>query len=111
MALNKSRRDKIRNEEIRSMVGVKPVTQHIDQQRVKWFGHLTRMPSDQPALRAHTQRYSGRKARGRPRTRWVDNLRSTFKAQDMSMIQANRLAADRKLFLPATPAGTSGRIK
>ena len=50
MALNKSRRDKIRNEEIRSMVGVKPVTHHIDQQRVKWFGHLPWMPTDQPAL-------------------------------------------------------------
>ena len=109
MALNKNKRDKIRNEEIRSMLGVKPVTHHIDQQRVKWFGHLTRMPTDQPALRAYTQRYSGRKARGRPRTRWVDNLRNTFNTQGISMTEANRLAAERNLFLPTTPTGTSGK--
>ena len=109
MALNIRIRDKIRNDKIRSMLGVKPVTYHIDQQRVKWFGHLIRMPNDQPALRAYTQRFSGRKARGRPRTRWVDNVKNTLKSHGISMTEANRLAAKRNLFLPTTPTGTSGK--
>ena len=102
MALNKSIRDKIRNEDIRAMLGVKPVTYQIAQERVKWFGHLTRMQTDQPALRAYTQRYSGGKARGRPRTRWVDNLKITLNTHGISMTEANALAAERKLFLPTT---------
>ena len=52
-AVNKTRRDKIRNEDIRAMVGATSVLQHIEQQRVKWFGHLTRMSPKQPALRAY----------------------------------------------------------
>ena len=39
-AVNKTRRDKIRNEVIRDMAGAKPVLQHIKQQQMKWFGHI-----------------------------------------------------------------------
>ena len=36
-AANKTRRDKIRNEVIRHMVGTKPIRQQIERQRIKWF--------------------------------------------------------------------------
>ena len=58
-AVNKTRRDKIKNEVIRDMAGAKPVLQHIKQQQVKWFGHITHMPINQPALRAYNTKYSG----------------------------------------------------
>ena len=110
-AVNKTRRDKIRNEVIRDMAGAKPVLQHIKQQQVKWFGHITRMPINQPALRAHNTKYSGWRARGRPRKRWSDSVADTLRTQGMSLPQATRLAADRQLCPPATPIGTSGRKK
>ena len=108
-AVNKTRRDKIKNEVIRDMVGLTPILHHVEQQRIRWFGHLTRMPPDQPALRAYTTRYTGWKARGRPRRRWSDSVADTLRAHDLSLYQASRLAADRRLCLPATPKGTSGR--
>ena len=40
----KTRRDMIPNTKIREMVGTKSIRQHIQQQRIKWFGHLTRLP-------------------------------------------------------------------
>jgi len=110
-AVNKTRRDKIRNEVIRDMVGATPVLHHIEQQRTKWFGHLTRMPPNQPALRAYNLRYSGTRARGRPRRRWSDSVAETLKFHGLSLLQATRLAADRQLYLPATPQSTSGRKK
>ena len=110
-AVNKTRRDKIRNEVIRDMVGATPVLQHMEHQKIKWFGHLTRMPPNQPALRAYNTRYSGWRARGRPRRRWSDSVADTLRAHEMSLLQATRLAADRRLYLPATPTGTSGRKK
>ena len=110
-AVNKTRRDKIRNEVIRDMAGAKPVLQHIKQQQVKWFGHITRMPINQPALRAYNTKYSGWRARGRPRKRWSDSVADTLRTQGMSLLQATRLAADRQLCPPATPIGTSGRKK
>ena len=110
-AANKTRRDKIRNETIRDMVGTTPGLQHIEQQKKKWFGHLMRMPPKQPALRAYTSRYSGWRARGKPRRRWRDTVADTLSAHKLTIVQATRLAADRRLYLPATPTGTSGREK
>ena len=98
-------------EVIRDMAGAKPVLQHIRQQQVKWFGHITRMPINQPALRAYNTKYSGWRARGRPRKRWSDSVADTLKIQGMSLLQATHLAADRQLCPPATPIGTSGRKK
>ena len=73
-AVNKTRRDMMRNEVIRDMAGATPVLHYIEQQRTKWFGHLTRMPPNQPALRAYNLKYSGTRARGRPRRRWSDSV-------------------------------------
>nr|CAH7719228.1 unnamed protein product [Callosobruchus chinensis] len=43
-----TRRDKIRNEVIRSELGVKPVLQKIEENQLKWFGHLVRMDVTRP---------------------------------------------------------------
>ena len=91
--------------------GATSALQHIEQQRVKWFRHLTRMSPKQPALRAYNTRHSRWRARGRPRRRWSDSVADTVGAHGMSLLQATRLAADRHLSLPATPKGTSGRKK
>ena len=93
------------------MAGAKPVLQHIKQQQIKWFGHITSMPINQPALRVYNTKYSGWRARGRPRKRWSDSVADTLRTQGMSLLQSTRLAADRQLCPPATPTGTSGRNK
>ena len=66
-AANKTRRDMIPNTKIREMVGKKSIHHHIQEQRIKWFGYLTRLPIQHPAQRAYNTRFSGRKAKGRPR--------------------------------------------
>ena len=110
-AAGKTRLDRVRNEDIRKTVGVPPITHHIERQCIKWFGHLTRMPVSQPALRAYTMRFSGFRARGRPRRRWSDSVADTLRAHNMSVLQAHRLAADHQLHLPVTPSCRSGRQK
>ena len=78
-AANKTRRDKIRNEDIRKTVGVSPIMDYVNKQRVKWFGHLMRLPTEQPALRAYRAGSSGTRAKGRPRKRWIDDMKAVFK--------------------------------
>ena len=46
-----------------------PAHHYIKQQRIKWFGHLTRMTTNQLALKAYNTRTAGFKARERP-TNW-----------------------------------------
>ena len=101
-AANKTRRDRIRNEDVRKSVGLKPVIDFIDRQRVKWFGHLVRMPPNQPALRAYMRGGNGVRSRGRPRNRWIDNVNSIFRDNGLTPFQATQLAKERKLYLPAT---------
>ena len=48
-AVNKTRRDMIRNTRIREMVGTTPVLHYIQRQTIRWFGHLTRMAPHQLA--------------------------------------------------------------
>ncbi|KAI8516720.1 hypothetical protein Bbelb_053010 [Branchiostoma belcheri] len=102
-AAGKTRRDRVRNEVIRQLVGNKPVLQFIAKQRVQWFGHLMRMPTTQPALRAYTTRHSGVRARGRPRRQWIDGVAETLSAHGMTLREATHLAVERRLHLPTTP--------
>ena len=44
--LGVTRKDRIRNEEIRKRVGTTPILKYIKRQQVKWFGHVSRMPSN-----------------------------------------------------------------
>ncbi|XP_035664606.1 uncharacterized protein LOC118408089 [Branchiostoma floridae] len=102
-AAGKTRRDRLRNEVVRELVGTKPVLQFIAKQRVQWFGHLMRLPTTQPALRAYTTRHSGVRARGRPRRRWIEGVAETVRAHGLTLLEATHLAQDRCLHLPATP--------
>lgn len=47
------------------------VHQHIQQQRVKWFNHLTRLPVNHLALRTYTWRWFGNRAKGQLFTGWI----------------------------------------
>ena len=102
-AVNKTRRDTFKNTNIREMVGTTPILRHIQQQRIRWFGHLTRMAPHQLASKAYNTKMSGYKARGRPRKTWIEGVKETLNTHNIPSTQAFRLAADRKLFLPLMP--------
>ena len=102
-AVNKIRRDKIKNTEIRYMAGTTQILHPIQQQRIRRFGHLTRTAPHQLASKAYNTKRSGYKARGRPRKTWIEGVKETLKTHNIQPTQAFKLAADRKLFLPSTP--------
>ena len=96
-AVNKTRRDKIRNEVIRDMVGTKPILKQIERQRIKWFGHLMRMAPSQPALRTYNSQLSGTKPRGRPRRRWQEGVKKPLAENNLTMAEATHQAQERRL--------------
>ena len=102
-AVNKTRRDMIPNTKIREMVGSQSIHHHIQQQRIKWFGHLTRLSIQHPAQHAYSTRFNSHKARGRPRKTWINGVKETLSLYNIPPAQAFRRAADKRLFLPATP--------
>ncbi len=80
------------------MVGTKSILGQVNQQRLKWFGHLIRMDPKQPALRAYSSQLSGSKPRGRPRKRWVDGgvKKPLMEEHNISMAEATHRAQDRQ---------------
>jgi hypothetical protein len=50
-AVNKTRRDHVRNEEITRTVSTTPIVKYMKRQRLKWFSHLMRMNPMSPAAR------------------------------------------------------------
>ena len=74
------------------MVGVKPIMDFVNRQKVKWFGNLVHMPASQPILRAYKNPDSGSRPRGRPRTKWTDNIEMIFRNNGLSLSVATSKA-------------------
>ena len=73
--LGVTRRDKIRNTEIRRLTNLPDVTNIAEKQKWMWAGHVARMADSRWAYKATTwDPRNGRRAAGRPKIRWADSL-------------------------------------
>ncbi|XP_076059466.1 uncharacterized protein LOC143036094 [Oratosquilla oratoria] len=109
-AVNKTRRDMIRNTTIREMVRTTPVLYYIHRQKFRWFGHLIRMAPHQLASKACNKKISGYKARRRPRKTWIEGVKETLNQQHP--IHPSRPSCQRHKTLSPLDAqdSTRGRI-
>ena len=102
--INVTRRDKVRNDTVRNQIGIESIQNYVERQQIKWFGHVIRMkPSETPHM-ALNARYSGARARGRPRKRWTDGIKEILERQNITLAEATHLALERRLHLPSTPS-------
>ncbi|KAK0155246.1 Craniofacial development protein 2 [Merluccius polli] len=87
-----SLRDRVRSSVIREELGVDPQLLRVERSQMRWLGHLVRMPPGRLPGEVFRARPTGRRPRGRPRTRWRDYV--------------SRLAWER-LGIPQEEAGRS----
>ncbi|TWW77324.1 hypothetical protein D4764_12G0007140 [Takifugu flavidus] len=66
--------DRVRSSDIRVELRVEPLLLHIERSHLGWLGHLARMPSRRLPLELFRTCPTGRRPRGRPRTRWRDYI-------------------------------------
>lgn len=64
--------DKIRNEDIREDLGVFSLCDRVKEYRTKWKSHVQRMSSTRFPRAALDYTPKGRRNRGRPKKRWID---------------------------------------
>ena len=70
-------RGRIGNEYISGTVKVVEVSKKIQESRMRWYGHLRRRDGEEHVGReAMEMEVEGRRARGRPKTRWKDCIRN-----------------------------------
>ena len=80
---------------IRKKVGTEPCLNYTEKQRIKWFGHLIRMRPISTVYKVFYNRTAGKKARGRPRKRWLDGIAESCQRAKITITQATRTAQDK----------------
>ncbi|KAK3510343.1 hypothetical protein QTP70_004929 [Hemibagrus guttatus] len=68
----RSLRDRVRSSATREELGVEPLLLHIERGQLRWLGHLFRMPLGRLPGEVFRACPTGKRPRGRPRTRWRD---------------------------------------
>jgi hypothetical protein len=75
----KSRKEKVRNVTIREVMEVgKNILEVIKDKRLRWFGHVKRMPGNRLPLKVLEWEPEGTRRRGRPKERWIDGVRRSM---------------------------------
>jgi hypothetical protein len=66
---------KLRNEEIHNLCSSPGIIGMIKSRRMRWAGHVARMGAEKNAYRILVGKPEGKRPLGRPRSRWVDNIK------------------------------------
>jgi hypothetical protein len=75
----KSRKEKVRNGIIRTIMEVgKNILEVIEEKRLRWFGHVKRMPGNRLPLKILEWEPEETRRRGRPKERWIDEVRRSM---------------------------------
>jgi hypothetical protein len=94
--LNRSRRERIRNEVTREELGQKvTIVDRIRRRRLTWYGHVIRMENGRIPAKALHGEVEGTRSRGRPRKKWIDNVLEDIKDRGLEMREVIDLARDR----------------
>ena len=67
----------------------------IKSRRMKWAGHMARMGEERGVYRVLVGKPEGRRPLGRPRRRWVDNIRMELQEVGCGYMDTIGLAQDR----------------
>jgi hypothetical protein len=86
---------KLHNEELRDLYSSPSIIRIIKSRRMRWTGHVARMEKKRNAYSLLVGKPEGRRPLGRPRRRWVDNIRIDLGEVGWSDVDWIGLAQDR----------------
>jgi len=66
---------RLHNEELNDLYSSPNIVRVIKSRRMSWAGHMTRMDEERGAYRILVGKPEGKRPPGRPRRRWVDNIK------------------------------------
>ena len=91
-AMGVTRKDKIRNEYIRSTVKEERLGMKMREGRLRWYGHVMRSDQEYAGRKMMKMELPGKRRRGRPKRRFLDVVK-----EDMGEIRAKETnVEDRK---------------
>jgi hypothetical protein len=54
------------------------ILEGIEEKRLRWFGHVKRMPGNRLPLKILEWKPEGTRRKGRPKERWIDGVRRSM---------------------------------
>ena len=78
-AMGVTRKDKIRNEHIRSTVKVEQLGMKMREVRLRWYGHVMRRDQEYVGRKMMEMELPGKRRRGRPKRRFLDVVKEDMK--------------------------------
>ena len=66
----------LHNEELNDLYSSPTIVRMIKPRRMRWAGHVARMDEERGVYRVLVGKPEGKRPLGRPRRRWVDNIRT-----------------------------------
>ena len=86
---------RLHNEELKDLYSSSNIVRMIKSRRMKWAGYVARMSEERRVYRFLVGKPEGRRPLGRPRRRWVDNIRMDLQEVGCGCMDWIGLAQDR----------------
>ena len=87
--------NKISNEDLYRRTNSSPISTQIQKHRLRWLGHVLRMPQDSIPKVALRWTSTGKRNRGRPKTTWRRTITAELSDMGLTMGEAQVIAPDR----------------
>ena len=86
---------RLHNEDLNDLYSSPNIVRVIKSRRMRWAGHVARMGEEKGVYRVLVGKPGGRRSLGRPRRRWVDNIRMDLQEVGCGYVDWIGLAQDR----------------
>jgi hypothetical protein len=86
---------KLHNEELNDLYSLPNIVRVVKSRRMRWAGHVARMSEDRGVHRVMVGKPEGKRALGRPRRRWEDNIKMDLQEVGGGHGDWTELAQDR----------------
>ena len=95
--------DRIRNERIRGTTKIREISKEVQESRMKWYGHVLRREEEYIGKRVMVMEMPGKRRRGRPKRRWLDNIKNDLSERELSGEDAQDRIQWRRLKINTNP--------
>jgi hypothetical protein len=97
--VDKTRRNKWRNNRIREALNQEPILNYIDRRSILWYGHVVRIQDYRKPKQAMEANKEKKRDKGRPRKAWEDCVIDVARRKGKFLVNMKRLARDRIAFM------------
>jgi hypothetical protein len=85
---------KLHNEELHNLYSLLSIIRIIKSRRMRWAGHVARMGAKRNVYRSLVGNPEGKRPLGRPRCRWIDNIKMDLLEIGLSVVDRIGLTQD-----------------